>query len=193
MAGTLSAGMLKVPQGLFFSKNHTWAHLERSGIAKIGLDDLLLHLTGDLRVINHAKPGEIVRKGGLLAQIDHYGKQLKIFSPISGEIKSTNTALKENPEILQEDPFRSGWIYQIKPSDWISETRSCYLAGEATNWMTKELSRFKDFVMVSTAKNSPGTAGIILQDGGEIRENILAELPNELWQDFQRDFLDSTE
>ena len=162
-------------------------------MAKVGLDDLLLHLTGDLRVINHAKPGEFVKKGGLLAQIDHYGKQLKIFSPISGEIQSTNTTLKENPEILQEDPFRSGWIYQIKPSDWINETSSCYLAGEATNWIAKELSRFKDFVMLSTAKNSVDRAGIILQDGGEIRENILAELPNELWQDFQKDFLDSAD
>jgi hypothetical protein len=37
-----------------------------------------------------------------------------------------------------------------------------------------------------------GTQGIILQDGGEILENTLVGLPDELWQDFQKDFLDTT-
>jgi glycine cleavage system H protein len=187
---TLSPGNIRIPQGLFFSKNHTWTHLEKSGNAKVGLDDLLLRVTGDLRVINHAKPGEFVRKGGLLAQIDHHGKQLMIFSPVSGEIRSTNALLKEQPQVLNEDPFRKGWIYEVKPSDWVKETQGYYLAGEATDWMAKELTRFKDFVMVSIGKNSTGNAGIILQDGGELRENTLAEMPPEIWKDFQKDFLE---
>lgn len=191
LIGTLSPGMLRIPQGLFFSRNHTWTHLEKSGIAKVGLDDLLIRVTGEVKVINHAKPGDAISKGDLLAEIDHNGKLLRIFSPISGEIQTANSLLHEQPEILNEDPFRKGWIYQVKPSDWIRETRSYYLAGEATNWMTKELIRFKDFLVVSIGKNSMETPGIILQDGGELPDHTLAELPNELWQDFQKDFLSS--
>jgi glycine cleavage system H protein len=189
LIGTLSPGILRIPQGLFFSKNHTWTHLEKSGIAKVGLDDLLIRITGDIKVINHALPGDIIIKGDLLAEVDHNGKQLRILSPVSGEIQSANSSLKEQPGLLQEDPFRKGWIYQLKPSDWISETRSYYLAEEATSWMTSELVRFKDFLMVSLGKNSIGLPGIILQDGGELRDHTMADLPNELWQDFQKDFL----
>jgi glycine cleavage system H protein len=189
LIGTLTPGSLRIPQGLFFSRNHTWAHLERSGIAKVGLDDLITHITGGVQVIPHAKPGDPIGKGGLLAEIVHNGKHLRILSPISGEVQAANSLLSEQPDVLQEDPFRKGWIYQITPSDWKKETQSYYLAGEANSWMAKELVRLKDFLMVSVGKNSMGTAGIILQDGGELRDNTLAELPDELWQDFQSNFL----
>lgn len=193
LIGTLSPASLKIPQGLFFSKNHTWTHLERSGLAKVGLDDLLIRITGEVTVINHAKPGDLIRKGGLLAEIEQNGKQLRIFSPLSGQIEAANSLLAEEPEALYEDPFRKGWIYQIKPSDWVSETRSYYLAEEATGWMTRELVRFKDFIVTATGKNSIEMSGIILQDGGELRDHILTELPDELWKDFQKDFLNSTD
>ena len=41
---------LRIPQGLLFNRNHTWSHLEKSGVASVGMDDLLLHLTGGSRV-----------------------------------------------------------------------------------------------------------------------------------------------
>jgi len=31
---------------------------------------------------------------------------------------------------------------------------------------------------------------ILLQDGGEIRENVLSDLPNEVWENFQEEFLE---
>ena len=41
--------ILRIPLGLLFSKNHTWAHLEKSGVAEVGIDDFLLHITGDVK------------------------------------------------------------------------------------------------------------------------------------------------
>ncbi|MCK5277488.1 MAG: hypothetical protein KAK04_03105, partial [Cyclobacteriaceae bacterium] len=86
-----------------------------------------------------------------------------------------------------------GWIYKIKPSNWIAETNSYYLAEEATNWSIKELERFKDFLSGGPMRQySSEPSLILLQDGGELRDNILSELPNEVWKDFQLEFLDST-
>ena len=61
--GILTAGILRIPQGMFYSKNHTWAHLEKSGIAKVGLDDFLLHITGEVKFSNLKNPGDIINKG----------------------------------------------------------------------------------------------------------------------------------
>ena len=66
-------------------------------------------------------------------------------------------------------------------------------AEKATNWLTKELERFRDFLPMSMEKHSPELSMVALQDGGELIDNTLSDLPNEVWQDFQGEFLDSTD
>ncbi len=187
--GTLTANSLNVPQGLFFSRLHSWTHLEKSGIAKVGLDDLLLHITGEVNFNQLIKSGEKIKKGDLLAEIDHKGKLLKIYSPISGEIVESNSGLANNPQLLNEDPYMKGWIFKVKPSSWVADTNSYFLAEDATIWAKQELERFKDFLAESIGKYSPLPSNMVLQDGGELIDQPLAELPNEVWQDFQQDFL----
>jgi glycine cleavage system H protein len=190
--GNLSAKLLRVPQGLFYSQNHTWTHLQASGLAKVGLDDLLLHITGEVKFSKLRKTGEIINKGDLLTEIDQKGKLLKIYSPISGKIYHVNNLLNENQELFSDDLYSNGWIYKIKPSNWIEETYSYHLAEDATAWTTKELDRYKDFLAVTMKKYSPENSRIILQDGGELHDNSLSELPIEIWQDFQSEFLNHT-
>jgi len=187
--GVLSASILKIPQGIFYSKNHTWAYLEKSGTAKVGLDDLLLHITGEVSIRQLKNPGESIKKGDLMARIDQHGKSLSIFSPISGEVLNSNPVLKENYELLNTDPYGEGWLLNIKPANWVNEIPACYLAEEATDWFKKELERYKDFLSVNLGKYAPETSLATLQDGGELIGNSLSDLPNEFWQDFQKEFL----
>ncbi len=187
--GILSVKGLKIPQGLLYSNNHTWAHLGKSGTATVGLDDLLLHITGKVSVFNLKKPGDMIHQGELLTTIEQQGKMLQIFSPISGAVTDTNTILTRDPGLLNEDPFGKGWIYRIRPTRWMAETSNFYLGDDATRWVAKEVDRFKDFMAVSAEKYSPDPSLAILQDGGELRDHTLAELPGEFWLDFQKDFL----
>lgn len=169
----LSTNILKIPQGLFYSKNHLWLFMERSGEAKLGLDDLLLHITGEVQIDNIKNIGETITKGELLAKINKNDKILDIFSPISGKILNTNSIIDENKD----------WIFKIKPSNWIEETKTYYFATEATIWSHNELDRFKNFIINSNSSE------VILQDGGELCDNTLSELPNEVWKDFQKEFM----
>jgi glycine cleavage system H protein len=191
--GSITANALKIPQGIFFSENHTWTHMGSSGVAKVGLDDLLMHITGEVKFNNLRNQGEKINKGDLLAEISQKGKILRIFSPISGDIVDTNPVLTNNPELLNEDPYKIGWMYEIKPSNWIEDTNAYYLAGEATSWIEKELEMFKDFLAISLIKLTPASPNLILQDGGELTDNILSDLPDEVWQQFQEDFLSNTD
>ncbi len=185
----LTAQILRVPQGLYFSKNHTWVHLDKNGEAKIGLDDFLNRIVGEVEVNQLKLPGELIRKGDIVAEINQNGKQLFVTSPISGEIASINTPVSENPELLNDDPYEKGWFYSLIPNNWKTETSGFYLAEDATNWISQELERFKDFLIVSLASNSQGKAMVALQEGGELRINPLAELQPEIWEDFQKEFL----
>lgn len=187
--GVLSASILRVPQGIFFSKNHTWTYLEKSGVAKVGLDDLLLHITGEVKIHQLKSQGESIRKGEILAEIDQNGRSLSIFSPISGKVLSSNPVLEMNNELLNQDPYGKGWLFDIKPTNWFAEIPACYMAEEATEWFKKELDRYKDFLAMNIGKYSPETSFATLQDGGELVDNSLSGLPDEMWKDFQKEFL----
>ncbi len=187
--GFLSAGILRIPQGLFYSKNHTWMYMQKSGSAMVGLDDLLLHITGEVKFNHRKNPGDTIRKGELLTEIDQNGKLLRILSPVSGKIMSINATINENSGKLIEDPYGEGWIYKIEPSNWIAETKTCYFAEEATNWSAHELERFKDFLAVSMKNYTPEPSMVILQDGGELTDHSLSAFSDEIWKDFEKEFL----
>jgi glycine cleavage system H protein len=186
---TLSATILRIPQGIFFSNSHTWAHMQKSGAARVGLDDLLLHLTGPVELTMMKRAGATVKKGEPVSEISHEGRKLIIASPVSGEIVAVNRLVEDDPSILNSDPYGKGWIYSITPSAWVAEASSFHFASEASTWFRKELERFRDFVAHSVSRNTPEVQPVYLQDGGELIDNPLAAMPEEVWNDFQEEFL----
>lgn len=189
--GILTSDILKIPKGVFFSNHHTWAHLEKSGIAEVGMDDWLLHLAGEVEFVQIKEKGAEIKKGEILTQIVSEGRSLNIISPISGKVLEANPMLSDNASIIGEDPYKRGWVYKIEPSNWKAETSSFYVGEEAKQWLKLELDRFKDFISISLAKNHPESSLIIMQEGGELRDHPLHDLPKDVWQDFQKIFLDS--
>jgi glycine cleavage system H protein len=182
-------GSFKIPQGIFFSRYHTWAHLEKNGEAKIGLDDMLLHLTGEVKVVHLKSQGETVKKGEFLARVHYNGNNLKVASPVSGTLCSTNDLIKKNPGSLKNDPYQEGWICSLTPDNWKADTDSCFLAEDATQWALEELDRFKEFLSVAAVKTVAGSMQVVMQDGGEIAPHALTLFPQEVWNDFEEKFL----
>jgi len=191
--GTLSRRDLRIPQGLFFNRNHTWAFLEPSGMARVGLDDLLLKLTGDVKIDYLVDPMAYVRRGEPIVRIVRDGKHLDIASPLTGHVEYIHTSLNSDGELLLEDPYGEGWLCKLTPERWSDETRSGYLAEEATRWIVQELASVRDFIMQSLQGRSPDNqALLVLQEGGELTGYPLSEMDADVWQDFQQKFLDRT-
>lgn len=186
----LSAALLKIPRGLFYNKNHTWTYMEKTGTAKVGLDDLLLHLTGGVSIDFIRAEGEKINKGDLIAVLSKDDRKLKIASPISGEIQKLNSSIAGKSGIINTDPYGKGWICKVKPENWKAEISTCKMDEEAIEWSQSELNRCKDF-LASAAQNSAGNnAAVVLQEGGELTDFPLADLSGEVWNRFQKEFLD---
>ncbi len=182
----LSESILHIPQGFYFSNFHTWAFLESNGLARIGADDLLLHITGDVQLETVKQQGDRVRKGEIIARIKNSGKQLNLASPVSGEVMRTNRL----PFFGNQDPFVKGWICDIKPMNWRQESEACYLAEDASKWMKNELARFREFILDAGIATGTGqNINPVLQEGGELPDHTLAMMSEAVWQEFQNGFL----
>lgn len=176
-------------KGAYYSKQHTWAQLDGTGLAKIGINGLLAGITGDSRIIPLRYSSEMIRKGDVLAELGSNGKRLRVYSPVSGQV------LKINPELesRQSDLPNLEWICEIKPVNWKEETGSYFLAEEAIPWLRAEFERIRDFLAEKSAQHSPGLSMVVLQDGGEFAPGALDHLPAETWRAFQLEFLDPEE
>lgn len=186
----LTAQIIRVPQGIFFSKKHTWTNLDKNGNAQIGIDDFLVQVAGNVTVQLNKLPGEYIHKGEVMAGIDGNGRYLKVLSPISGVIIDNNTDLFYNLDLLKTDLFGRGWLYKVKPDNWKKETSEYYLAAEASEWIAKEIVRLKDF-FGSVFSKIPGEyqQAVLLQEGGELINNPLAGMDKVVWEEFEKEFL----
>lgn len=183
---------MEVPKGLYFDKTHTWAFMEKDGNVKIGIDGFLQHITGILTRVRMKEVGEKVRKGEKIVTIIRDGKQLNIYAPISGTIKEQNSSLSYDSTLVNSSPYSEGWVYLIEPKNWFREAQFMLMGEKYTDWLRDELVRLKDFIEFSVRSNNLAYAQAIFQDGGELSDNVLADLGPEVWEDFQTRFIDTS-
>jgi glycine cleavage system H lipoate-binding protein len=179
------------PAGLFYDKSHTWVFMEKNGNVKIGLDDFLIKVTGPLTKVEMKKPGEIVQKGTPALSIIQDGKKLVINAPVTGKIVSNNEEIAGNTFSLNSSPYYNGWIYTIEPTNWQKDNRFLLMAEKYKEWLHNEFIRLKEFFSAKRLQNNFEYVPIVLQDGGELKENILADLGPDVWEDFQTNFMNN--
>jgi len=192
IAPLLIENAIDVPKGLYFDKTHTWAFMEKDGNVKVGMDDFIQHITGKLTRIAMKQAGEKVRKGEKIMTIIRDGKQLNLYAPISGTIIQQNKSLASDSTIANSSPYSEGWVYLIEPKNWLREIQFMFMGEKYAEWLKDEFVRLKDFVTASMQTNELVYAHVILQDGGELTDNVLADMEPKVWEDFQTKFIDTS-
>lgn len=188
----LNENSILAPRGLYYDKTHTWTFMEQDGLVKIGVDDFIKHVTGSITQLKMKEPGEKVRKGEKILTVIRNGKQLNLYSPVSGYIRKQNTFLSNNPSKINYLSITDGWVYQVEPTNWKRETGFMFMFDKYREWLEDEFIRLKDFLAISANSNSVVYEHIVLQDGGELKDNVLADLGPEVWEDFQTKFIDTS-
>ena len=151
---------------------------------------LLQHVTGPLTRIKLKNTGEKVEKGEAILSIIQNGKQLNLYSPVSGIIREQNKIVKTDSSIINSSPYNDGWIYKIEPTNWLRENQLLFMAEKYKQFIKNEFSRLKEFLQVALKSDTERYAQVIMQDGGEPRDGILSNLGPEVWEDFQTNFID---
>jgi glycine cleavage system H protein len=177
---------LRTPEGIFFSKSHTWVSLFPSGKVRVGVDDFIANLLERAEVTLVRDQGGHVEKGEPLLVLSENGQALTVRSPISGEIVSANDRLEQKPGLHQADLFSDGWAYTILPTR-PEELRGLLIGSETRSWMARELSRLRDFFANAAANGVLAPAA--LQDGGPPAPGALLHLGPEVWKRFESQFL----
>ena len=180
-----AVGALRIPDGIFFSKTHTWLNLFPSGSVQLGVDDFVKRMFAHPDVTLLKSEGDSVAKGEPIIRLHEGANTFFVHSPIDGRITERNTG---SSDVAHGERFVHGWAYGIDPKGGASEVRNFLLGAETKIWMKAELARLRDF-MASSAALCTDASPVFLQDGGEPMPGVLSRVSPEDCARFEQQFL----
>jgi glycine cleavage system H protein len=104
------------PANLKYTKDHEWARLE-GNVATVGITDFAQHSLGDVVYVDMGATGKTVEQHKPFGVVESVKAASDLFAPVSGTVSAVNSALADNPELVNSDPFGEGWIIKVKVSN----------------------------------------------------------------------------
>jgi glycine cleavage system H protein len=104
------------PEDLYYSKEHVWVRVA-AGRALIGITD---HAQKELGTIVFAElPEEMaeIEKGETLGSLESSKTVAEVYAPVSGQVLKSNRDLEEDPSLINDDPYGSGWLVTLEIDD----------------------------------------------------------------------------
>ena len=99
-----------------YFEEHTWAKVE-DDIVIIGISDFAQDQLGEIIYVELPQPGDSFNVDTVFGFVESIKTASDLFMPVSGEVTTVNTALEENPEIVNSAPYDDGWMIKVKPLD----------------------------------------------------------------------------
>ncbi|UGU14340.1 glycine cleavage system protein GcvH [Sinomicrobium kalidii] len=104
---------MNIPSELKYTKDHEWVRIE-GDIATVGVTDFAQSELGDIVYVEVETLDETLEKDEVFGTVEAVKTVSDLFLPLSGEIVEFNTALEEEPEKVNSDPYNDGWMIKIK-------------------------------------------------------------------------------
>lgn len=101
---------------LKYSATHEWASVDGE-LATIGITEYAQSELGDIVYIELPKAGITISAGTVFGVVESVKTVSDLVSPVSGEIVEVNDDLPDTPELVNEDPYKSGWLIIVKLTD----------------------------------------------------------------------------
>lgn len=172
------------PQNVFLHKGHTWAAIDGSGEAAIGLDAFAQRAIGKVDKIHLPQIGQKVRQGETFMKVRQGNRTAEFVAPIDGTVTSVAGMVPQRGSRLPE------WVCKIKPNNLSVNLRALKIAEDAVKWMYEELFRLQELVAMQIPRLQ--TVGATMQDGAVALDNLLENLDDEAWKLFNERFLKSS-
>jgi glycine cleavage system H protein len=105
-----------IPSNLKYTKDHEWARQEGKFVV-VGVTAHAQESLGDVVYVELPKLGSTITSGKPFGVIESTKAVSELFAPISGRVVKLNDDLSDSPDTVNKDPYGTGWLIEIEPSD----------------------------------------------------------------------------
>lgn len=107
------------PDDLMYTSEHEWVRRpgEAEGAVRIGITHYAQDALGDIVYVSLPSVGDTVSTGAACGELESTKSVSDVYAPVSGEVVGRNESLDATPELVNNDPYGGGWLFEILPSD----------------------------------------------------------------------------
>jgi len=100
----------------YYTDEHEWISVE-GGTATVGITDYAQAQLGDIVFVELPALGANVAKGGEAAVVESVKAASDVFAPVTGTVSEVNSALEEDPALVNSAPETGGWFFKLALAD----------------------------------------------------------------------------
>ena len=107
---------MEIKENLSYTNDHEWIKID-GNTALVGITDFAQSELGDIVFIEVESIGEDLNKNEVFGTVEAVKTVSDLFIPVSGKVLEFNSALEDNPELVNESPYEEGWIVKMEISN----------------------------------------------------------------------------
>ncbi|SHH04635.1 glycine cleavage system protein GcvH [Streptoalloteichus hindustanus] len=105
---------MSVPENLRYSEEHEWCTAVEDGVTTIGITAHAATALGDVVYVQLPEVGQQIAAGESCGEIESTKSVSDLFAPASGEVVAVNTAVVDDPSLVNDDPYGEGWLFRVR-------------------------------------------------------------------------------
>ena len=103
------------PDDLRYTEDHEWARETADGVVRVGITDYAQRQLGDVVLVELPAVGDTVAAGDSCGTVESTKSVSEIYPPVAGEVVAVNDALTDEPELVNQEPYGGGWMFDLRP------------------------------------------------------------------------------
>lgn len=107
------------PENLKYTSEHEWVRTpgDAEGSVRVGITDFAQDALGDIVYVSLPQVGDALTAGDTCGELESTKSVSDIYAPVSGAVVAVNTTLDSTPELVNNDPYEAGWLFEVSVAD----------------------------------------------------------------------------
>lgn len=104
---------MDLPEDLKYTEHHQWVRLGNGRTVRVGLTEHVVDRVATIVSLHLPDVGEEVAEGDIVGEVESEEDSLDLHCPVEGVVSETNADLADNTDLLLDDPYGDGWLFEV--------------------------------------------------------------------------------
>ncbi|MEJ4099353.1 glycine cleavage system protein GcvH [Corynebacterium mastitidis] len=113
--------MASLPDSFSYSDEHEWINAAAQDAVgttvRVGITSVATERLGEVVFAELPEVGDTVTAGDTCGEVESTKSVSDLYAPVSGTVTAVNEDIEDNYEVINEDPFGAGWLYEVEVTE----------------------------------------------------------------------------